>query len=317
MSLRQFHSAKAARPVVWNRIWPNTQYMKLKTLQVPAACMLLLTILAGCEFFKPKELSAEKAIARVENNYLYPSDLEGLLSPNVSKEDSVKLIEKYVEDWIKKQLMISRSAESMDYNEAEIERKVLDYRYALIVHNYEKQYIDDHLKKEVSPAAIKDYYQSKSDNFLLKQNIAKCFFVQVPKDAPRISQFRKNFRAYPDGNKDDLFAYISQFATKSVLEDTTWIIFDELTFGTPLESVNDRSQFLSRTKYSETSDDEYIYFLNIFDFKISGEISPLEFIRENIENIIINKRKIALKKELEENTYENAKKDNLFEIYRN
>lgn len=279
--------------------------------------LLAFTIVAGCEFFKPKEIVEEEPIAKVLETYLYPSDLEGLLPVNIAAEDSTKLVEKYIEDWIKKQLMISKSSQAIGYNEAEIERKVLDYRYALIVHSFEKQYIDAHLKKEISSKAIEDYYQSKSDNFLLKQNIVKCIFVQVPKNAPNINQFRRHFRAYPEGRLNDLNTYINQFSTKSFLEDTTWIIFDELTLGTPLENIEDKSQFLSRNKYSETSDEEYIYFLNIFDYKISNEISPLEFIRDNIEDIIINKRKIALKKELEEKIYDEAKKDNLFEIYRN
>lgn len=279
--------------------------------------ILAFAVVAGCEFFKPKEIIEEDPIAKVQENYLYPSDLEGLLPANYSAEDSSKLIEKYIEDWIKKQLMIAESAQAMDYNEAEIERKVLDYRYALIVHNFEKQYIDANLKKEVNEQAIEDYYKSKADNFLLKQSIVKCIFVQVPKNAPNISQFRRNFRASPEGNSEDFNAYVNQFSSKSFLGDSTWIIFDELTLGTPLESIKDKDQFLSKNTYSETSDEDYIYFLKIFNYKISNEISPLEFIRENIEDIIINKRKIALKKELEEKIYDEAKKDNLFEIYRN
>lgn len=283
--------------------------------------LAVLIVVSACEFFKPKEVSTEQPIAKALDKYLYPSDLEGLIPTNISATDSLKLAdstklaEKYVQDWIKKQLMISRSSEAIDYNEAEIERKVLDYRYALIVHSYVKQYINKNLNTEVSNDDINDYYQDKSDNFLLKQNIIKCLFVQTPKDSPNLNQFRRNFRAFPDGNTDDLYSYIRQFATKSFVEDTTWIIFDELIYGTPLETLQDKKEFLTRNSYSETSNDEYIFFLKIFDYKISNEISPLEFIREDIENIIINKRKLTLKKELEEKIYEEADKQNEFEIF--
>lgn len=279
--------------------------------------ILLIILCVSCEFFKPKEVSDEKPVAQVMENILYPSDLSGLFPENISVTDSTKLAEKYVEDWIKKQLMISRSTQEINFNEAEIERKVLDYRYALIVHAFEKKYIDSNLDREVSQDAINEYYQEKPDNFLLRQNIVKSIFAQVPKSTPNLDQFRRNFKAYPDSNIEDLKSYLSQFAVKSYLEDTIWVIFDEVILGTPLEGTQNKTQFLKRNEYTETSNDEYIYFLKIFDYKISDEISPLEFIREDIENIIVNKRKIALKKELEEKIYDEAKEHNLFKIYRN
>lgn len=276
----------------------------------------VLLMSMSCEFFQPKEIAQEEPVAKSVNSYLYPSDLEGLFPDNISSEDSAKLTEKYVEDWIKKQLMISRSTQQLDFNEAEIERRVLDYRYALIVHDFEKKYIQENLERKIDEGSINTYYEEKADNFLLKQNIVKCIFAQVPKNAPNLNQFRRNFRAHPDGNLEDLKSYVSQFATKSYLEDSVWVIFDELILGTPLERLENKNTFLSRNSYSETSDEDHVYFLNIFDYKISDEVSPLEFIREDIKNILINKRKIALKKELEEKIYDEAKQNKLFEIYR-
>lgn len=279
--------------------------------------VLLMLSCLSCEFFKPKETKEVPPIARANQKFLYPDDLFGLFPKNVAKTDSVKLAEKYVEDWIKKQLMISKSTQTIDVNQAEIERKVLDYRYALIVHAYVKGYIDKNINHEVSDEEIQQYYEEKSDNFLLKQNIIKCVFVQIPKTAPNIWRFRRDFKNYPEQNKEDVTSYLSQFASKSFLEDSVWVIFDDVTLGTPLEGVRDKVQFLERTKTSETSDESSIYFLKILAYKTSDEVSPLEFIKEDIKNIIINKRKIALKRELEEKIYDEAEQQNLFEVFRN
>ena len=59
----------------------------------------------------------------------------------------------------------------------------------------------------------------------------------------------------------------------------------------------------------------YIYFLRIFDHKLPGQIKPLEFVKDEIENIIVNKRKVALAKELEDQIYERAERNKEFEIY--
>lgn len=278
---------------------------------------LIFMLLTACEFFIPKEVKEEPITAKVGEKHLYVSDLDGLFPNNISASDSAKLAEKYIEDWVKKQLMISRSSQSTNVNEAEIERKVLDYRYALIVHSFIKNYIDQNLNHEVSDEEVKSYYVEKSDNFLLKQNIIKCQYVKVPKTAPNLRRFKTDFRKNSDKKEEDIKSYITQFASKSFLEDSIWVIFDEVILDTPLEGIKDKRQFLEKNKYSETSDDEYTYFLKVFEFKGSDQISPLEFILEDIKSIIINKRKITLKKELEETIYEEAKQQNLFEVYRN
>ncbi len=277
--------------------------------------LFLLVILMGCEFFKPKSTSSSEApIAQVQSEFLYFSDLEGIFPGDISKKDSIQLVEKYINDWVKKQLMIGAATQSTDINEAEIERKVLDYKYALIVHSFEKRYINQNLVQHIEESDILQYYKEKSDNFLLKQNIIKCIFAQVPKNAPNISNFRKNIKDYPQ-KKDEVIAYAAQFGSVSFLEDSIWINFDEIVQGTPLEENSNKSAFLRNTSFSETSDATAIYFLVILDYRIIGESSPLEFIREDIRNIILNKRKITLKKELEDNIYEDAKENDLFKIF--
>ena len=273
--------------------------------------------LSQCQFFNPQESRSQTIIARAGEEYLYLEDLEGLAPKNVSKGDSAKLAEKYRDDWIKKQLIVDKARSEIAINEAEQERKVLDYEYALISHEFEKLYINSHLDAQVSTEEIEAYYQERSDNFILKQNIVKCLFVQVPKTAPELKQLRRNIRNYPNTNKDDIKDYTYQYAIKSFLDDSLWVNFDELIVSTPLKELDNRIRFLQQTTFSETSDENYSYYLKILEYKISDQISPLEFIREDIENIIINKRKLALKKELEKAIYDEAISKNSFEIFNN
>ena len=107
------------------------------------------------------------------------------------------------------------------------------------------------------------------------------------------------------------------FGTRSFLEDSVWVNFDEVIFQTPLEQNLNKSSFLKSTDFSETSDQSSIYFLILLDRRLIGETSPLEFIREDIKNIIINKRKIVLKKQLEDQIYEDGKENGLVKIYSN
>ena len=275
---------------------------------------LNILVLTGCQYFQPKEEAPEKTIARVGDKTLVVSDLLGLIPSNLTSSDSATFVEKFALDWVKKQLMIAKAEEAVDFNEARIQQRVLDYQYALMVHEFEKKHIDSNLSEEVSDIEIKEYYQKKSENFVLRENLAKCVYFKIPSKSPNLWRFRRNLKNYPE-DTTQIWDYANEHAVKTFKEDSVWVKFDEVLMVTPLKEVNDKTAFLKTNSSVEVSDEDYVYFLKIFEYKLIGEIAPLEFIKENIADIIINKRKIALKKELERKIYEEAEQTNAFEIY--
>lgn len=276
---------------------------------------LFVCSLVGCDFFKPKDQTEEKPVARVNETYLYPSDFAALVPIGQSPEDSALFAEKFVNDWVKKQLMIARSQQEVDINEAEIQRKVLDYTYALTRSAFEKKYIDENLSADVSEAEIKAYYEAHSADFVLKQNIVRCLFAQVPEGAPRQKRFEKDLTEYPETQIGDLIEYCTQFANRTFMEDSVWVDYNELVVGTPYDQVIDPMRILRSRQLLTETDGAFNYYLRILETKMVNDISPLEFVREDIVSIIINKRKIALKRELENKVYEDAKQSGAFEVY--
>ena len=276
---------------------------------------LFLTLFTGCEFFQPKEDIKEQPVARVGETNLYPSDMGGLIPENMTSQDSLNFAEKYVDNWIKKQLMIARSQNEVDINEAEIQRKVLDYRYALTRSAYEKKYIEEHLDEAVMESEINDYYSQHSEDFILKQNIVRCMYAQIPTEAPSQGDFKQDLKNYPNSKLTDIFEYCTQFSNKHFVGDSVWVDFDEVIAGTPLDQIIDKTRVLRTRRFIEDSDDNFAYYLRVLEYKMIDEISPLEFVREDIMNIIINRRKITLKRELENKVYEDAAQSNAFEIY--
>lgn len=279
--------------------------------------LISLVLIVGCGFFQPKGDSVEQPIASVYETNLYPSDMRGLIPENLDTEDSLKFAERFVDDWIKKQLMITRSQNEVDINEAEIQRKVLDYRYALTRSAYEKKYIVEHLDKSVTESEIKEYYSMHSEDFILKQNIVRCLFAQVPIEAPKKNSFKGRLKMYPHSKIESIRAYCTQFVNRAFIEDSVWVDFDELITGTPLDQIVDKAKILRTRSFLENSDDHFTYYLRILEYKMVDEVSPLEFVREGVRNIIVNRRKITLKKKLENKIYEDAAKSNAFKIYTN
>jgi hypothetical protein len=123
-------------------------------------------------------------------------------------------------------------------------------------------------------------------------------------------------RSNKEHDKDELKSYAFSFGTKVHMDDSVWVNFEDVIAGTPLVDIPNKTDFLRRNSLYETPDEHFIYFLKINEYKIQNEISPLEFVRDDIQKIILNKRQVKLAKELEDEIYKKAMDNDAFKIYR-
>lgn len=281
--------------------------------------LLVVVLLSGCDLIKMKGSDGEdpdrQAAARANDSFLYKDELVGIVAPGTPPEDSARLIEAYINTWIKKQLLIQEASRKMDINETEVERKILDYRYSIIAYEYEAFYVKEHLDTAISDTEIEKYYNANIDNFILKQNIVQGTFIKVPKNAPRTAKIKELIFSSREKDELELRSYCLSFSVAYHISGSNWVVFDELVKNSPLAEIPNKIQFLKSNPYFETSDDTYLYFLKIGQYRISDNISPLEFVKDDIRNIILNKRKVELAKKLEDEVYKSASDEKEFEVF--
>lgn len=291
--------------------------MSLKNLSLS---LLGIIFLSGCEFIKMKngqgaDGDGRVAVARVNAAYLYKDELADILTPATTRQDSIERAETYINSWIRKQLLIQEAGKKININEAEVERKILDYRFSLIAYEYQSYYIKQNLDTTISAGEIEKYYTTNIDNFVLKQNIVQAVFIKVPKTAPRPNRVKELIFSAKEKDQNELKSYCLSFSTAYHLSDSSWMVFDELVKNSPLAEIPNKIQFLKANRYYETSDDGYLYFLKLAKYRISDNISPLEFVKDDIRNIILNKRKVELAKQLEDEVYNKAVREKEFEVF--
>lgn len=282
--------------------------------------MACIVVVSGCDLIRVKKdeqvnTPARKAVARVSEKFLYQDELVGIVDQNSTADDSIARVTAYINSWIRKQLLIEEAMKRININEAEVERKVLDYRYSLIGYEYQNFYIQQHLNDSISEKDIEDYYRGHVDNFILKQNIVRGTYMKVPKTAPRTNKVKEMIFSRKEKDQNELKSYCLSFSVAYHLSDSAWIAFDKLTVNSPMAEIPNKIQFLKTNPFYETSDADFLYFLKIDDYKISDNVSPLEFVKEDIRNILLNKRKVELARTLEDEVYENAVKQKNFEIF--
>ncbi len=276
------------------------------------------SLLLGCDLFKFKTEDEEvddAVLAAVGDNTLRRSDLDFITKDTPSEQDSAHLADRYLQSWIKMQLMIKEAGKSMAFDEAELNRKLLDYRYALMVYEFEKSYVEDNLDKVVSDAEIEQYYQKNQADFTLKRIIVRTNFLKVEKGIPQNSQIVRLLNSDRDNDREELRDMALRFAANYYLEDSTWIAFDDIILNTPLVNNSNHVQLLRSNKLIQIEDADFSYYFKILEYKLQDQVPPLEFVREEISKIILNKRKVALADKLHKEIYQQAVKNNDFKIY--
>ena len=294
--------------------------MKIHRLQTVAFCCILGMIASSCDLIQMKRGKkgsdeSRKPVARVNQSFLYLDELKGIVPKDANAADSAARISSYVTSWIRKKLLLNEAAKNIDINEAEVERRVEEYRYSLIGYEFQNFYIKKNLNDSVSSTEIAAYYKTHLDNFVLKQNIVQGTYIKVPKTAPRIQRIKPLVFSNKPKEMEELKSYCLSFSAEYQLPDSSWIELDKLVANSPMATIPDKIQFLRNYRYYETNDQDFLYFLKVDAFKIVDNVSPVEFVESEIKNIILNKRKVELAKKLEDEVYENGVKRKEFEVF--
>jgi hypothetical protein len=294
--------------------------MKIHRLQTVTFCCILGMLASSCDLIQIKRGKkgsdeSRKPVARVNQSFLYLDELNGIVPKDATAADSAARISSYVTSWIRKKLLLNEAAKNIDINEAEVERRVEEYRYSLIGYEFQNFYIKKNLNDSVSSTEIAAYYKTHLDNFVLKQNIVQGTYIKVPKTAPRIQRIKPLVFSNKAKEMEELKSYCLSFSAEYQLPDSTWIELDKLVANSPMATIPDKIQFLRNYRYYETNDQDFLYFLKVDAFKIVDNVSPVEFVESEIKNIILNKRKVELAKKLEDEVYENGVKRKEFEVF--
>lgn len=276
---------------------------------------LVVFFMASCkEETGTGEKDKGKIIATVYNYNLYESDLAGVVPFGLTPEDSTRRAENFINSWVREMLLLSKAESNLPANDLEMEKKLRDYKNSLIIYAYETELVHQKLDTIVSDDEIELYYNEHPNDFQLRDNIVKVIYVKVDKQAPDIPKLKTWVQSEKPADREELDKYCRQYATNYYLDDNSWLLFDDLLKEVPIETYN-RELFLRNNRFVEVSDSTHIYFLNIKGFMTRNSQSPLSFERENIRNIIINKRKLELIDKMHDDLYNEAVENNSIKIY--
>lgn len=276
--------------------------------------ILILCLLAtSCDFFKSTD--NRTPIARVNDAYLYKEDLENVVPKGASKEDSTLLVNAYVNRWARRLLLMDGALVNLsEEKQNEFSKLVRQYKNDL----YTKAYLEGLVKKNIDTVVhsneAKVFYEANKESFKLNDDLLQFRYISLPLNPIDLDTIKNRFKRFEPKDKRYLDSISVQFKSYS-LNDSIWIKYSQVVEKIPAVTIENKSQLLKKTNFLQLKDSLNLYLMQVNDIRLQNDYAPLDYVSTSIKQIVINKRKLELIKQLENDITKDAIKNNQFQIY--
>ncbi|MDL2311807.1 hypothetical protein LJC68_02875 [Bacteroidales bacterium OttesenSCG-928-B11] len=269
--------------------------------------LLLLAII----FFIGCRSSNDQAIAEVHNVKLYRSEIESLLPAGLSFEDSVKMANHLIDNWVKKQLIIHEANNYLSTREKTFEKELDNYRKDLLINAFFQKLTNDSTQFTYSDDELLNFVRQYEDDFAAEREILKLNYVKL---SPR-SKVLKPLRDILFDEQRRMFEKerIEEICADSIeyfIQDQTWIFWDDVKNDLPLEMDLDE-ELTDENRYIERKLGNYLYLVVLLDKSTTPyNISNSENV-EAAKTMILQQKKTEFINQYIELLYKNAEENNL------
>nr|WP_283637442.1 peptidyl-prolyl cis-trans isomerase [Aquaticitalea lipolytica] len=269
--------------------------------------------LLSCNFFK--ESDDRIPVARVNDNYLYEDDIKGLVAEGTSSKDSILVVNGFITRWATQLLLVDGSERNLpEEQQQEFIKLVEQYKKDLFTKAYLEALVNKTMDTLVTPEEAKKVYETNKETFKLNEELIKFRYINIPLNALNKDDIENRFKRYTKKDKKFLDSISVQFKSYS-LKDSTWIKTSQVMHKIPVVNAENKKELLKKSNFIQLKDSLSLYLMQINDVLLQNDYAPLEYVRPTINQIIINKRKLELIKQLETDITKDAIKNNQFEIY--
>ena len=246
-------------------------------------------------------------MVKIKDRELTREEIERQIPKGISSADSLVRAESVVKKWVVDVLMDDVAYQNIGDDKEEIDKLVNEYRRSLIRHRYQERIVKDKVSAEMSESDQMAYYEENKEQFTLNENLIKGSFIKVSSLAPGLDNLRKWYVSETEESLEKIEKYGIQNAIIYDYFYDNWMRFDEVMEKIP-EKISNPTQFLKVNNHLEVSDSTHVYFLNVSDKLLVGNVAPFDYVRVQIQGMLANKRKINYLREFGESLYMNAVK---------
>lgn len=275
----------------------------------------MVVLFLSCDsLFKKQE--PDDAVARVNDNYLYREDIQKIVPEGASKADSTLIVDNYINNWASRILLFENSKLNLPEAQQENYNDLVDeYKSDL----YSKAYMEALVKRSIDSVVnneeAADTYEANKESFKLNDELLKLRYISLPQNAVNLSDIKSKFRSFKKEEKVFLDSISVQF-NSFTLNDSVWVRASQVLEKIPPANQSNKNQLLKKSNFLQLKDSLNLYLIQINDVLLRNDYAPLDYVRPTVNQIILNRRKLDLIKEIEKEIIKDANKNKEFEVYK-
>lgn len=262
--------------------------------------ILCVVLFCGCAKFEQKRLSG----VAVEYNgaTVTYADLDAL-THGLSSEDSARVADSYIQQWATSLIVYDRSKE---IKSREIDEMVENYRRSLCQHEWERKQIAQKMPMLIEDSLVLEFYEQNKQHFILDRAILRGLLLIMPVGAPNIEKLKDMVEVpHEEENIEWVEKYAYQYAVGYELFLDDWKTVEQIAVYMPY-SQDELSKQIKQKKQILAQDSLNVYLLQVTDFCGKGEYKPLEYVQDEIKELILSQRQVEFIRLLREDLYEKA-----------
>lgn len=259
-----------------------------------------LVVLSSCSKF---EHVRKGGVAAEYNGVVLTYAELDMLTRGLPPEDSARVADAFVQQWAASLLVWDRAK---DLEDKDMKKKVEDYRRSLCQFEWEQRQVAQKMPMHIEDSVILAFYENNKQHFILDEAILRGVQLVVPVGTPNIDKLKGSVKE-PDNEENIEFVekYAYQYATGYELFLEDWVPISRVAFYMPI-STDDLAKQIRQKRQIELQDTMNVYLLQVVDVCTAGEYKPLEYVRSEIEEMILSQRQVDFIESVRKDLYNKA-----------
>ena len=267
---------------------------------------LIMATLLLCTACKQKK---DKLVAEVYYHKLYQSEIKKNMPTGLSTEDSVKLVNDYINQWIREQLLLHKAEELLSIREKDFSQKMDEYRNNLLINALFDKItagivVDSLLEEEMNN------FNRRYDNcYAVKKPIIQLNYIKLSKGSvilPKVKAILFDEQRRVSG-KDTLTTLLGD-SVEYMLDDEQWLYVDEIEREV---SIPITTEMVKKHTPIEQEANGYHYLIVLLNFKDQRSVSETGEEQAAVQMMLMNQRRQQYIETYIDSLYEDALKKGL------
>ena len=222
---------------------------------------------------------------------LYDSDIQLILG---KKEYTDQERDEVIASWLTSQMANTLWDSLSEESQEMVELKTADFRGAIIAFEWENAWIEKRLDTVVTEKEMQQYYNENINEFLLNDYIVRLLYLKIPDLAPDTELLRQMYLLKKPSDTAKITQYANRYASSFYFSKENWISFEDFLKESPIEYL-DIERFVTNKSKQVFEENGFLYFINVFDYRLKNTPSPFTYEKDRIHARIILNRKLELR----------------------